>query len=530
MGAASTNVASRPLTMLVMCLALFMSLLESTALSLVLPAIQADLRADLASVIWVANAFMVVFAALLLPAGALGDRWGPAPTFLVGVAVFTTGSAVCAYAPDLEILIVGRLVQGIGAALVVPQTLAILTLTFPGSRDRAKAFGIWSGVSGLALILGPVIGGVLAHTWGWRAVFLINLPIGLLTLLLGAAVLRSPELRGSAKPDASLPQTPRPGLDPAGQLLTITGLGALTFTLIEGSRLGWLSPLIITCAAIAVAALTALVVVERRVRAPMIRLELFRYRTFAAAAAVLALTAFGMYAAFLLLSLLLQQVLGYTPAEAGIRFLPAMLSVIVASLLGGLVAGRLGSRLPTAAGTALIGGSLLLISQEVGRSDYQDWWPLLILLGLGIGLTIPPAHSALMGSVPSERTAIASATGETGKQVGALVGIAVLTALVTAGYQRTAAAGADSAGLTTANPADLARIPGEGLEASTDSRAEALVIEALASGIRWGLLAAAAAAFAATLLALFIREERGAASQPADAPTAARGTDPPSSS
>ncbi|MFF5173717.1 MFS transporter [Micromonospora sp. NPDC000089] len=498
---------SRTAVLVVVCLALFMALLDSTAISLTLPAMRADLDADLTGLVWIADGYVLVFAALLLTSGSLGDRIGRAPMFLAGLATFTAGSAVCAGAPGVEVLVAGRIVQGLGAALVTPQTLAILSHTFPGARERARAFGIWSGVSALALLLGPVLGGLLAAHFGWRSVFLVNLPVGALALALGARVLLGRD--GTARPDGPL----RRVVDLPGQVLAVVWLGTLTFALVEGSRYGWRSPVITGLFTASVLALVVLLAVERRAAHPMLHLELFRSATFSASTLVIGLVAFGMYASFFLVSLFLQQAQGYSAAQAGVRFLPAMSAVMVASPLAGLLAGRVGARVPVAAGAVLMGAALLLLARVGTDAPYASWWPLLVSFGVGIGLVIPPVNSALMGSVRPERASLASATGETGQQVGALIGIAVLGALVTDGFRRGVADGAGTAGLSRSDSAELARrLFAEDGDATgtTNPAVTALVHRALTDGIHLGLTAAGLAALAAGAVALLIRERRGA--------------------
>ncbi|SCL14683.1 MFS transporter, DHA2 family, methylenomycin A resistance protein [Micromonospora nigra] len=506
---------ARTTVLVVVCLALFMALLDSTAISLTLPAMRADLNADLTGLVWIADGYVLVFAALLLTSGSLGDRLGRAPMFLAGLAVFTVGSAICAYAPELPVLVAGRIVQGLGAALVTPQTLAILSHTFPTPKERARAFGIWSGVSALALLLGPVLGGLLADTWGWRSVFLINLPVGGVALLLGARVLIGRD-GTAARPQGRL----RRVVDLPGQVLAVLWLGTLTFALVEGSRFGWTSPVIVGLLVLSLLAFVALLAVERRVAHPMLHLDLFRSVTFSASTVVIALTAFGMYASFFLVSLFLQQAQEYSAAEAGVRFLPAMGAVMVASPLAGLLAGRVGSRVPVLGGATLMGVALLLLARVETDSPYGSWWPLLVIFGAGIGLVIPPVNSALLGSVRADRAGLASATGETGQQVGALVGIAVLGALVTNGFRRVVADGAGSVGLSREDSAELARrlFAEDGDSAAGASPAvTALVDRALTTGIGWGLTAAGIAALVAAAVAVLIREPRTSGQQESDA-------------
>lgn len=506
---AATRPAARITTLVVVCLALFMALLDSVAISIALPVIRADLNTDVAGLVWIADGYVLVFAALLLTSGTLGDRFGRVGMFRAGLTVFTIGSAVCAAAPALWVLVAGRVVQGLGAALVTPQTLAILTHTFPGEKERARAFGVWSGVSALALVLGPVIGGALVGTWGWQAMFLVNLPVGVVALVLGA---RIRDGRRSAPTGLSL----RQAIDLPGQLLAVLWLGTLTFALVEGDRLGWVSPVIVGLFVLSAAAFVALLVVERRAPHPMLALGLFRSSTFSASTVVIALVASGMYASFFMVSLFLQQVQGYDAAGAGVRFLPAMVTVMVASPLAGLLAGRVGSRVPVVLGCVLMGASLLMLARVGADAAYGGWWPWLVSFGAGIGLVIPPVNSALMGSVPPERSGLASATGESGQQVGALVGIAVLGALVSSQFSRVVADGAAGAGLSAADTEQLARnlFSQSDVAVGGGTAVQDLVSRALTGGVHAALTAAGIAALAAAVIGLAIRERRGGATQP----------------
>jgi EmrB/QacA subfamily drug resistance transporter len=496
-------------TLAVLCLALFMAVLDSTAITLTLPMIRADLGADLTGLIWIADGYVLAFASLLLTAGSLGDRLGRVALFRAGIVVFTAGSALCAAAPNLATLIAGRIVQGLGAALVGPQTLAILVHAFPEQRQRSRAFGIWSGVSGLALLFGPVLGGTFAAAWGWRSVFLINLPIGALTLIIGARSM--PKLAGTAdRPDAPLHHA----IDLPGQLLTTLWLGTLTFALIEGARLGWSSPVIVVLLVISLCTLGLLLTVERRVPHPMLHLELFRSRTFTASTVAIGLISFGMYTSFFMISIFLQQVQDYSAAAAGVRFLPAMVAVVLTAPLAGLAAGRYGARPPVLAGTLLIGVSLLLLARIGTGSPYHDWWPLMTTFGIGIGLVMSSLNNALMGSVPSSRAGLASATGEAGQQIGALVGIAVVGLLVIGGFQRVVAKAAAGASLSDQDVARLARNlfatdgGASGTLGGSPAQTIALVHRALTAGIHNGLAAAGIAALCATAVALLIRSPK----------------------
>jgi|GEM_PF-217155 len=495
--AAASRPRSPAATVAVVCLALFMALLDSTAISLILPIVHRDLGADMTGLVWVADGYVLVFAVALLSSGSLGDRLGRVPVFRVGTVVFAGGSLLCAVAGSLPALVAGRMVQGLGSALVGPQTLAILAHAFPHERTRSRVFGIWSGVSGLALLLGPVVGGTLAAHWGWRSVFLVNLPVGLLTLALGARYLPAPQRR--ARPPGPLHRA----VDVPGQVLVMLALGTLTYALVEGARQGWTATPIVAALGCAGAALVGLVLVESRAEHPMLHLELFRSRNFAASTAAIALVAFGMYAAFFLISLFLQQVQGYTAAAAGVRFLPAMVAVVGMAPLAGLLTGRVGPRPPVLVGTLLIAASLLLLARLGADLPYARWWPLLVTFGAGIGMVMSSLNNALVGHVDPELTGLASATGETGRQVGALVGIAVLGALVIDGFARVVVRDPAGARMAPAQAAGLARELFAAQRPATDTGG--LVARALTVGIHSGLTAAGVAVLCATAAALLIR-------------------------
>lgn len=514
---------SRSLVLAVVCLALFMALLDSTAISLALPVIQADLRADVSGLQWIADGYVLVFACLLLTAGTLGDRLGRRRLFLAGLVLFTLGSIVCAVAPTIGWLVAGRLLQGAGGAVVTPQTLAILGETFPAPAERARAFGIWSGVSGLALLLGPAAGGLLVETWGWQSIFWINLPVGLVAVLLGAWVLvDSPRPAGKT----------RNMLDWPGQLLTIGCLASLTFALIEGGRYGWDSVPIVAALLAGIALGWLLLAVERRAAHPMLRLDLFRSGTFSACAAVTFLTAFGLYASFFLLSLFLQRAQGLAPAAAGVRLLPAMVTVVVVAPLAGLLAGRLGSRPVIVLGSGLAAAGLLVLATVRPDSPYLHLWPALVAFGAGIAFTMPATNAALMGSAPVESGGVAGATGEISQQVGALIGIAVLGTLVTAGVRGSVRDGAGALGLSGGDADRLAAEVTTGtvpsVPAGTDPTGIARAAEtALTAGVTAGLLVAGIGfVVGAVVAAVAVREDRSTATDRAPAAEPVESTGP----
>ena len=488
--------AHRGLILLVVCLALFVALLDSTVLSVALPRLQRDLGTGFSGLQWVADGYVLVFASLLLTGGAAGDRFGRRRLFLAGTAVFAAGSAGCAAAPTLGWLVAGRAVQGAGASMVMPQTLAILATAFPGHRERARAIGLWSGMSGLALLLGPVLGGVAVDALGWRSVFLVNLPIAAVTLLIGVRVL-PPSTGPAGRPDTG------------GQLLVAATLAVLTYALIGAPHRGWGSPVTLGLLGAAAVGAGALVAAERRAPEPLLPVDLFRSPGFAVANAVLFLVTSGLAVSFFFLSVVLQQGRGLSAQATGLRLLPAMAAVVVAAPVAGLLAGRLGPRRPVVAGTGLAGTALILLGLA-GGAGYGWWVPLLVGFGLGIGLTMAPVNAALVGSVPGTAAARASATGSTSQQVGALVGIALLGSVFVAGVGGALASGADRLGLA---PAAQQRLVGSVLRDGGRPPAAAgptgdptggvarLVDRSLAAGLRRGLLVAGAGYLAAAALA-----------------------------
>ncbi|MFR9674843.1 MFS transporter [Streptomyces sp. TR06-5] len=415
----SAGPGEKRLTLLVVCSALFLALLDSTVISLALPTVQRDLNAGVEGLQWIVDGYILLYAALLLTGGTLGDRFGRRRVFLGGMAVFLAGSLLCALSGSVATLIAGRAVQGVGAAAVTPQTLAILAQVFPGERERARAFGTWSAVSGLALLLGPVAGGALAELFGWQSVFLLNLPIGLVALAAGRRL-----------PAATAVRTPRP-LDPVGQLLAFASLAPLTYGLVEGPRSGWHSMPVVAALAVAVASAGALLVFERRTAHPMLRLDLFRIRTFSGATAVTFLVACGLNAGFLLLSLMLQVLGGADASVAGLRLLPTMAAIVVAAAVAGRVSARFGPRPLVLVGTATAGISLISLGALAVGERYVLWWPLLVLMGLGIGMVMSPNNAALVGSAPSDASGQAASMGAASQQVGALLGVASLGLFLT---------------------------------------------------------------------------------------------------
>ena len=407
------------LTLGAMCFALFMAMLDNTVVNVALPSIQNHFGSGVSGLQWVIDGYTLVFAAFMLTGGTLGDLYGRKRIFLIGLIIFTAGSLLAALAPSLNFLIAGRAVQGLGAAALLPGTLSILTQTFPDPKERAQAIGIWAGVSGMALALGPIVGGALVDSLGWQSVFFLNIPIGIVAFIVASRVVKE-----SKNPEGR-------HLDLAGQVLAVSGLGMLTYALIEANNFGWTSPTILGLFAGAALATGLFVWVELRSTSPMLDLTFFRNRTFAAAATVAGLVSFGMFGVFFFLTLFLQNVQGYSAFQMGLRSLPMTGAIIFVAPTAGWLASRIGPRIPMAVGLAIVGVGMLLMERITPGMPYSQLWWNLTLLGIGMGLVMAPMTAAVMGAVPRARAGMASATSNASREVGGVFGIALLGAIVT---------------------------------------------------------------------------------------------------
>lgn len=395
-------------------------ILDTAIVNVALPPIGAALATNLAGLQWVINAYTLAFACLLLSGGALGDRYGARRGYIVGLAVFTLASALCGLAPDLPVLVAARLLQGVGAALMVPCALTLLMYAYPAEGERAAAIGIWTGCGGAALAAGPLAGGILIAWLGWRSIFLVNVPICLAGMALAVRV-RDDAPGAIARP-----------LDLPGQGAAILALGALIATLIEAPVLGWTSAPVLAGWAVSVAAWASFLMIEAHSEQPMLPLALFRKGKFAGATlAAMAMTwsCFGLIFVF---SLYFQQLRDYTPLRTGLAFLPLTAVVTVTNVLAGRWSRVHGTRLPVAAGLACLGvGALGLVGTRASSSYWQVGLPLLAI-GVGGGLVTPAAAAALMATVDKARTGIASGVLNAARQTGSALGVALFGALIAA--------------------------------------------------------------------------------------------------
>ncbi|MFG2843593.1 MFS transporter [Kitasatospora sp. NPDC048296] len=406
------------LALLTLCVTMFMSVLDNVIVNNALPRIGQDLDTGISGLQWVAEGYSLVYAALVLTGGALGDRYGRTRVFRLGLALFTAGSGVAALAGSIGVLVGARMLQGVGAALLTPGSLALLRHVFTDERERAKAIGTWSGVSALGLSIGPVVGGPMVEHLGWASVFWINVPIGVAGLLLAARVL----------PDIA----PRPRrIDLMGLALSVAGLALLVYALIEGPSRGWTDPRVLGCAAAAAVLLLAFLVLELHIAEPMLELRLFRDGALGGALLSGFMVSFGMFGALFFLPLMMQGVLGWSPAAAGYAGLPMTAMLVVAAPLSGRLTAAYGPRLPLVLGLALCAAGLGGLSLYGDHAHYPAYLWTLFAMGLGMGMTFTPVSIAVMQRVAPAQTGMASATINTLRELGGVLGIAVLGAVLT---------------------------------------------------------------------------------------------------
>jgi len=393
-----------------------MAMLDATVVNVALPQMGRDLGAQVAGLQWVLTSYLITLSALILIGGSLGDRYGRRRVFLIGAAWFTVASLACAVAPNLPFLIAARAVQGVGGALLVPGSLAIIEASFDPD-DRGRAIGMWSGLGGVATAVGPLAGGWLVTAVSWRLIFVLNLP---LAALVAVASRHVPESRDPAA---------APKIDVAGSSLVVVGLAGITYGLIQGPSGQVVAAAVL--GTVGAVALVGFVVVERRSRHPMLPLSLFSSRQFTAAN----LVTFVVYAALggvlFLLAVDLQQVLGYSPVAAGAATLPITVIMLTLSSRAGALAQRIGPRLPMTLGPLIMAVGLLLMVRIVPTSSYgADVLPAVVVFGLGLALTVAPLTTTVLGAVDVGRAGVASGVNNAVARVGGLVAVAVLPPLV----------------------------------------------------------------------------------------------------
>ena len=487
---------TRWLALAVLATTVLIANLDNTVLNVALPTLVRDLNASSTDLQWITDAYIIVFAGLLLAAGSLADRIGRKKTFLAGLAIFAAGSGAAAAATSVSTLIAARAGMGIGGALMIPSTLAIISNMFHDPAERQRAISLWAGTSGIGVALGPIIGGLLlAHFW-WGSVFLINVPIAIIGLI--AAIWLVPD---SKNEHAANPDVP-------GALMSIAGLGAVLWAIIEAPTRGWSDPAILAAAAAGAAILGAFAAWERHTTHPLLNLSFFRKREFAAAIPAVATVTFGLYGALFVLTQFFQFSLGYTPLQTGIRVLPAASALLVIAPASAVAVRKIGAKLTMTAGLVLIAAGLWQISGATTATTFAGTVLGMVLLGAGAGLAIPTATGSVLGSVPDSDSGVASATNTTAMQVGGALGVAVVGSLLSTRYQDTLTASLAGHHLPQAALAAIESSLGGALTVAGHTGGTAgqllahLARTAFVSGMDLGLITAAVVALAGAGLAL----------------------------
>ena len=416
-------------------LATFMTYLDNNVTNVAIPTIQRSLHLSIAGLEWVVSSYILVFASLLLAGGRLADSYGRRRLFFTGLSVFTLASLSAGLATSGGALIGARLVQGLGAALLVPTTLAIIMATFTNARERTTAIGAWTAIGALALALGPLIGGLISQHLHWGWIFFINVPIGVITAVIAISTMR--ESRDSAAAHR---------LDIPGLITSAVAMFALTYALIEGHDKGWTSPLIMTAFVGAAVAAVLFAVIELRTAQPMVDIRLFGTRVFGGGTAVTMLWAFGILGIYFFTSIYLQTILGFSPTKAGLAFVPMAICMAAFASVSPQVAPRLGTHRTVGIGMALMAVGLYLVARLGGGATFAGLMPGFLMFGSGAGLMTVPLTNAVVQSMPSERSGVASALRNASRELAGLLGITVIGAVLRAGQSVALHAGASPAG------------------------------------------------------------------------------------
>ncbi len=411
----------RLLVLGICCMSLLIVSMDVTIINVALPAIRTDLHASVSGLQWTIDAYVLVLASLLMLSGSTADRLGRRRTFQTGLVLFTLGSLLCSLAPGLGWLVVFRMMQAVGGSMLNPVAMSIITNVFTEPRERARAIGVWGGVVGISFGLGPLVGGLLIETVGWRAIFLINVPIGVLAFVLAALFV--PESK------AARPRRP----DPVGQLLILTALASLTYAIIEAPTVGWGAARTVGLVVLAVLAVAGLLVYEPRRRDPLLELRFFRSIPFSGAT-VTAVCAFGAFAGFLFLnSLYLQEVRGFSALQAGLCTLPMALMTMLAAPLSGRIVGGRGPRLPLLVAGAGIGLAALMLLPIDAHTPLLWVLASYVVFGLGFGAVNAPITNTAMAGMPRSQAGVAAAIASTSRQVGAALGVAIVGSVLSSG-------------------------------------------------------------------------------------------------
>jgi EmrB/QacA subfamily drug resistance transporter len=405
----------------VLCLALLIVGIDGTIVNVALPTFVRELGATTSQLQWISDAYTLAFASLLLTAGTLSDRFGRKGALLVGLAVFGLGSLASAFAGSADALIATRAVQGVGSAFIMPATLSILTNVFDDA-ERGRAIGVWAGVSGLGVAIGPVTGGWLLDHYWWGSIFLLNLPIVVVAVIATLAIVPTSKDPSGAH------------LDLVGTALSIGMLVAILYGIIEGPSRGWTSAQIVGAFVIGGVLLLAFVLWELHVPHPMLDVSFFANPRFSAASVAITLVFFAMFGSIFFLSQYLQFVLAYTPLQAGVRLIPVAVALMIAAPLSSLLVARFGTKIIVTVGLVTVAGALFLLSRASVTSGYELVAAVLVVLGLGMGIAMAPATDSIMGSLPLAKAGVGSAVNDTTREIGGALGVAVLGSIMASGY------------------------------------------------------------------------------------------------
>jgi EmrB/QacA subfamily drug resistance transporter len=440
----------------VLILSLFVISLDNTIMNVTLPTLVRELGASASQLQWIVDAYVLVFAGLLLTAGSLGDRFGRKGTLTIGLVVFGAGSAIAAFAQTPEQLIATRAFMGIGGALIMPATLSILTNIFP-TQERAKAIAIWSAVAGLGFGLGPALGGWMLERFWWGSVLLVNVPVVAAAVLLGHRLI----------PTSKDPHADRP--DPIGAVLSIAGLAALLYGVIEAPRNGWTDVASIGWLGAGFALIAGFVAWELRSDHPMLDMRFFRNPRFTAASVSITMSFFALAGSLFFLTQIFQFLMGYSTLKAGVAILPAALASAVGAPIGAAVAKRYGTKAAVTGGLVIIAVGLGLVAAITTTSGYGLLLMAMMVAGFGVGLAMTPATESIMGSLPPAKAGVGSAVNDTTREIGGALGVAVLGSLLVSGF--------------TAGMADVTRgLPAAAAEIARDSLGGALAVAAQVGG------------------------------------------------
>jgi EmrB/QacA subfamily drug resistance transporter len=412
-------------------LATLMTYLDNNIVNVAIPTIQRSLHLSTAGLEWVVSSYILMFASLLLFGGRMADLFGRRRLFLIGLSVFTLSSLAAGLAGTGAELIAARVVQGLGAALLVPTTLAIIMATFTDARERTRAIGTWAAIGAMALALGPLLGGFISQHvhWGW--IFFINVPIGLITLAIAIPTMQE------SRDGAAIRRLDIPGL-----VTSAAALLALTYALIEGPYKGWTSALIMASFAIAAAATAAFLWIETRIRYPMVDVRLFRSRVFGGGTLVMMLWAFGIFGIYFFTSIYLQTMLGFSPTKAGLAFVPMAVMLAISASVAPQLVPRLGAHRTVGLGTAIMAVGLYLVARLGGGATFASLQPGFLLFGAGAGMMNVPLTNAVLHSMPTERSGIASAVFNASRELAGLLGITVIGAVLSSRERSALAHGA----------------------------------------------------------------------------------------